>query len=353
MLRKNGFHCEAIQKNLWLKHGQLNDVIRFVCGRDLSNGRLPMPAADAPRVTLRADLVAMDYSSAAAEALLAEARGAAGSGPLQLLRPGEPLGSHPAHVMRAALGRLEALEALEAASRQTEDAAAQVPVPAPAAQRPSPSSDGVSAEIPAPEDPAAVAAAGTRAIFAYGTLRTDFYPGGGDAWGVMPSKWQRGAGEAAPAVVYGTVRGFRMMQDLRAGYPYALKTDCMADAIRGTLLAWPAPALLEKGGNVTGTDLFYDRLQVCNLIEAHDPHGLTPSLYERCEVDVEVEKAASDGAGRTVRAYLYYMRPDPGRLQWSLVVPGGDWLQQVRDLRGDAAEDLTWPANEEAHPGAL
>jgi hypothetical protein len=141
--------------------------------------------------------------------------------------------------------------------------------------------------------------------------------------------------------VYGTVRGFRLKQDLRAGYPYALRTDNPEDVIRGTLLTW---APLANNDTMQPTcapdlDIFYDRLQVCNLIEAHDASGLTPSLYERCHVEVTVDVSP----GQPVGAYLYYMNPSVERLQWSLDIPAGDWLEQVRSLRGDDLEDLAFP----------
>lgn len=199
--------------------------------------------------------------------------------------------------------------------------------------------------MPRPETLAAVLARMPRALFAYGTLRADFLPGGGDAWGVLP----RGT-----VACYGRVYGFRLKQDLRARYPYAVHTGNRTDSVRGTLLTWPAADTLAGSADTE----FYDRLQVCNLIEAHDPHGATPSLYERAETVVEddgggEQQAAEIARGddgtadpQHVKAYIYHMLPSAERAEYSLDIPGGDWLLQVRTLRGDGAVDLPLPANE-------
>lgn len=158
-----------------------------------------------------------------------------------------------------------------------------------------------------PEDPAAVAARGVMAIFAYGTLRGDFKREG-DGWGAT----------SGARVHRGRVHGYQLWQDLRDFYPYTVKTDQETDRVFGTLLAFD------------NADVFYDRLQVCDLIEEHNPHGTSPSAYERSIAPVHLMDS-----DQIVNAYIYYMVPTPDRQQHSVQFPSGDWLASALRLRGE------------------
>ncbi|CAE6923349.1 CARNS1 [Symbiodinium sp. CCMP2456] len=75
------------------------------------------------------------------------------------------------------------------------------------------------------------------AVFAYGTLRGDFGPDG-DKWGVLAKSeatWQ-------PA----RVRGFRLYQDPRLTYPFAVRTGKDDDVIVGTVIQWPSAAAAKE-----------------------------------------------------------------------------------------------------------
>jgi len=106
------------------------------------------------------------------------------------------------------------------------------------------------------EDPGAVLALGSRALFVYGTLRPD-YCLDGDKWGLLVEeegyRWW-------PA----TVDGLRLHEAIGAGYPYALASKEPGDRVCGAVITWP--------GDVTG-ELFAQKVLVCNLLEGYDPSG--------------------------------------------------------------------------------
>jgi gamma-glutamylcyclotransferase (GGCT)/AIG2-like uncharacterized protein YtfP len=170
------------------------------------------------------------------------------------------------------------------------------------------------APVVTPEAPAAVAERKVQSIFAYGTLRMDFRPEGGDAWGVVTdaikTTWK-----------YGTVRSFQLWQDLRSNHPYTLWSNQQHDTVRGTLITFEDPAV------------FYDRLQVCDIIEEHNTEPGKKSVYERTIVEVKTE--GEGGASEVVPAYIYYMEYDAVRAATSLKFPAGDWLTAIRALRGE------------------
>jgi len=115
----------------------------------------------------------------------------------------------------------------------------------------------------------------------------------------------------------GRVHGFQLWQDLRSNHPYTLWTNKHVDVVRGTVITFD------------DLDVFYDRLQVCDLIEEHNPHGTSKSVYERTIVEVHTDD------GEIINAYIYYMEPDAQRASTSLSFPDGDWLTTIRSLRGE------------------
>ena len=84
-------------------------------------------------------------------------------------------------------------------------------------------------------------------IFAYGTLRADFCPGG-DKWGVIDN-------HPGARIYRGFVRGFDLYQEHNLTYPYVVRTPEISSLVKGTVMLWDDKSLLE------------DALVECNHIE--------------------------------------------------------------------------------------
>ena len=140
-----------------------------------------------------------------------------------------------------------------------------------------------------------------RAIFTYGTLRSDFSKKG-DRWGVLTALKAKGWDCVSS---YGTVENFALFQNKGLSYPFAIKSP--GNKIFGTLLTWPSG----------GDEAFSEALSQCNIIEGYDPDG--NGLYLRTSVFVQTEKLGN------VEAYIYYQNKDFDTSE-VYSFPEGDWL---------------------------
>ncbi|CAE7457312.1 unnamed protein product [Symbiodinium pilosum] len=164
------------------------------------------------------------------------------------------------------------------------------------------------------------------AVFAYGTLRGDFADSG-DHWGVIQ---RTGAAWLLTSVV-----GFKLLQEDRAFYPFAVQSDGEQDQLHGTILIWPVGDVSRKA------------IETCNNIEGFDPDHPEDGLYRRALVEVPVplkalkdkmkeqpwlkqeleglDKEALEQEHILVRAYVYH-QPLGDKADYSKAFPGGDWL---------------------------
>ncbi|CAE7226083.1 unnamed protein product [Symbiodinium sp. CCMP2456] len=111
------------------------------------------------------------------------------------------------------------------------------------------------------------------AVFAYGTLRGGLSACGdfqdtGDNWGVIES--------TGAAWLRTSVTGFKLFQEDRAFYPFAVQSDEEQDRLHGTILIWPAGDVSRKA------------IATCDRIEGFDPEHPNDGLYCRALVDAPV-----------------------------------------------------------------
>lgn len=167
------------------------------------------------------------------------------------------------------------------------------------------SSASASAAVPGT---AAPASAPPRAIFAYGTLRSDFSEGG-DRWGVIAALAAGGypLDDALPGTA--TVSGFAVYQDDGCSHPFAVRRPGAARLV-GTLLSWRSDTA------------FAQALRRCDEIEGFDAASPSGGLYLR---DV-VQAVKADSAGTRVAAYIYHQRRAEPSLQRCKYFAEGDWL---------------------------
>ncbi|CAE8626285.1 unnamed protein product [Polarella glacialis] len=146
------------------------------------------------------------------------------------------------------------------------------------------------------------------AVFAYGTLRGDFC-GSGDKWGIVSStgaSWERAS-----------VKGFRLYQDPRLTFPFAVRTDAPWDVIHGTVMSWPDLDAKSACAAVAQ----------CNQIEGFRPSTPEAGLYRRQAVEVELLE------GEVRRRALIYHQIWPTRaLRAATAFPHGDWLETTSPM---------------------
>mmetsp|Transcript_54746 Transcript_54746/g.127767 ORF Transcript_54746/g.127767 Transcript_54746/m.127767 type:complete len:249 (-) Transcript_54746:43-789(-) len=138
------------------------------------------------------------------------------------------------------------------------------------------------------------------AVFAYGTLRGDFGPDG-DKWGVLA--------KSAATWKKATVRGFRLYQDPRLTYPFAVRTGNDTDVIIGTIIHWPTDEVARE------------QISNCNQIEGFRPSQPEAGLYRRALVEVHPV-----GEDRPEAALMYHQVWPSHLLKAVQEFPGGDWL---------------------------
>lgn len=139
------------------------------------------------------------------------------------------------------------------------------------------------------------------AVFAYGTLRGDFGPDG-DKWGVLAKSeatWQ-------PA----RVRGFRLYQDPRLTYPFAVRTGKDDDVIVGTVIQWPSAAAAKE------------QIASCNQIEGFRASQPEAGLYRRALVQAQLK----DSTAPPLAALMYHQIWPSEMLRAVKEFPDGDWL---------------------------
>ena len=178
-----------------------------------------------------------------------------------------------------------------------------------------PGDEGADRAAPAALDEDSLAAAralSPRAVFAYGTLRADFLPGKGDAWGAT------GGCAWAPAVV----EGFELWQAEGVDYPHVRHAGAADSRVTGTLVTWPDADMAA----------WQSKLREMDAIECY------PHLYSRQPVRVQVTgEWRGGGAESAVQwAWLYYSAQPEGEGERRL--EGGDWLEA-----GEIAEGARRP----------
>eukprot|EP00746_Dinoflagellata_sp_MGD_P065440 gnl/MRDRNA2_/MRDRNA2_27271_c0_seq1.p1 gnl/MRDRNA2_/MRDRNA2_27271_c0~~gnl/MRDRNA2_/MRDRNA2_27271_c0_seq1.p1 ORF type:complete len:259 (+),score=32.80 gnl/MRDRNA2_/MRDRNA2_27271_c0_seq1:67-777(+) len=140
-----------------------------------------------------------------------------------------------------------------------------------------------------------------KAVFSYGTLRGDFSPSG-DRWGVISrtgAEWTKAS-----------VRGFKLYQDPRLGYPFVVHTGVNTDVVKGTLLTWPQ-----------GTDAALKAIAECDWLEGFREKQPKDGLYCRMVVDARVVN------GSSVPTLIYYQEWPAEALSQVKSFPSGDWLR--------------------------
>ncbi|CAJ1357787.1 unnamed protein product [Effrenium voratum] len=151
------------------------------------------------------------------------------------------------------------------------------------------------------EEPEVEAAPEALKVFAYGTLRGDFSLQG-DKWGILAlsgASWE-------PAFV----QGYRLRQDPRLTYPFAVHTGVAADIIVGTVISWPSEQVARKD------------IANCNQVEGYRPSQPQAGLYRRSLVEAMPIKP-----GPVMKALIYHQTVWPEDLlkaAWEF--PNGDWL---------------------------
>lgn len=159
------------------------------------------------------------------------------------------------------------------------------------------------------------------AVFAYGTLRGDFEDTG-DHWGVI---------ERTGAVWLRTsVTGFKLFQEDRAFYPFAVQSDEEQDRLHGTILIWPAGDVSRKA------------IETCDRIEGFDPEHPNDGLYCRALADAPVP----------LEALKAKMKEQPWLKQ---ELEGLDQKALDQDLLADSepretADFLGWMCRRRRHP---
>ena len=105
-----------------------------------------------------------------------------------------------------------------------------------------------------------------------------------------------------------------------------MQTGNPTDVVRGVLLSWP-----------DDDEHFYDRLQVCDLIEGHRPDSQADSLYLRSVVPAEPTSrgpmtASSLRRRADTEAYMYHQLAPIGsfRALVSIDFPSGDWVEVLK-----------------------
>ena len=149
------------------------------------------------------------------------------------------------------------------------------------------------------------------AIFAYGTLRSDF-SATGDKWGVCAALAELGYPVSPAAASRATVKGFTLHQRRELTYPFAVRAAAAGAGatIVGTLLRW------------SDSGAFAEALRRCDSIEGFDPASPTGGLYRR---DVVTATLSLDPS-TSVRAYIYYQAVPREELERCRGFPAGDWL---------------------------
>jgi gamma-glutamylcyclotransferase (GGCT)/AIG2-like uncharacterized protein YtfP len=158
--------------------------------------------------------------------------------------------------------------------------------------------------------PPSVPAPAACAIFAYGTLRSDFLPEGGDRWGVCAALAAAGHPLDVSRAGRAAVSGFDLYQEGGRTYPFAVRRPG-AGRLVGTLLAW-----VDAGA-------FAQALRKCDEIEGFDAAHPTSGLYLR-----DVVHATPLGGGRAVAAYVYHQQRTSDSLRGATRYANGDWLQR-------------------------
>eukprot|EP00933_Yihiella_yeosuensis_P050130 TRINITY_DN47896_c0_g1_i1.p1 TRINITY_DN47896_c0_g1~~TRINITY_DN47896_c0_g1_i1.p1 ORF type:complete len:250 (+),score=53.75 TRINITY_DN47896_c0_g1_i1:78-827(+) len=143
-------------------------------------------------------------------------------------------------------------------------------------------------------------------VFAYGTLRGDFSPSG-DKWGILgrfEGSWNRA-----------TVRGYRLYQDPRLTFPFAVHTGRQEDEVHGTTISFKsedAPAAIAA----------------CNNIEGFNPSQPEAGLYRRTLENVSEhgpDPKILAAAGRPTKAFIYHQVWPKEHLPFVKAFPTGQW----------------------------
>ncbi|CAE7645715.1 unnamed protein product [Symbiodinium necroappetens] len=199
------------------------------------------------------------------------------------------------------------------------------------------------------------------AVFAYGTLRGDFEDTG-DHWGIIE--------RTGAAWLRTSVTGFKLFQEDRAFYPFAVQSDEEQDRLHGvagkitqmlkstsvaaknlqrTILIWPAGDVSRKA------------IETCDRIEGFDPENPNDGLYcllpilelwgykflgktalNPCSSYAAILSASRSSEGEDEgaalaqasvgRAFVYH-QPMGDKADCSKAFPGGDWLEsRLKDL---------------------
>ena len=283
VLDKAGFAREGTLRGDWFRAGELRDVDVYALLKDLSGGNAPAGVRAEP-ASLRHSLGVLGCSEAASQRVLGALPAGASAG--------RALGAHGEAVVRALFSL----------------AFPQV-------------------DVFAAEPKAAVLERDARSIFVYGTLRPDCGQGG-DVWGVCTSA---ASPPSAPCRwTPGTVTGFALKQHPALKYPYAVKTGRPDDVVHGAVLCWG------------DDDTFYDRLQVCDLIEGYNWQRPDAGLYQRAQVSALTAGPGCAGSDTQAspggqQVYMYYQQnPGDGHQRSSITVADGDWLAMLKSRGGPA-----------------
>lgn len=160
------------------------------------------------------------------------------------------------------------------------------------------------AEDTAPGNPEA------EAVFSYGSLRGDYSPSG-DRWGVVSkteAQW-----------VKASVKGFRLYQDPRLGYPFVVHTGVATDIVWGTLLTW-----------TQGREAARSAIAECDCLEGFRENQPSNGLYCRMVTDVLVSPMPGVNEKTppsVVPALIYHQEWPQETLKLVQNFPSGDWLR--------------------------
>lgn len=153
-------------------------------------------------------------------------------------------------------------------------------------------------------------------MFAYGTLRGD-YSEDGDRWGVIKStqgKWDKAY-----------VCGFRLYQDRKKPFPFAVRTGRSEDVLWGTLITWPGGVADARQGIACA-----ERFEMDGYDHGYSRHVASARVTP---ADAPEGEVVSD-EGPPVLCYLFHLTFPAEALAKCHVFSSGDWMRPVNPPRG-------------------
>jgi len=151
------------------------------------------------------------------------------------------------------------------------------------------------------------------AIFAYGTLRGD-YNESGDRWGVIGKsngKWEKAS-----------IRGFRLYQDRKKPFPFAVQTGNDEDVLHGTLITWPGGDADARAGIAAA-----ERMVLCGYEDCDYKRSVVPARRDPDDRAAELAGADLEDDLLVAKAFMYYWSFQNDVLRKCHCFSSGDWLR--------------------------